>query len=35
MKQIDGLTIDKIKTALNKYFDLNNKVELILMPEKF
>ena len=34
-KQIDGLTIDKIKTALNKYFDLNNKVELILMPEKF
>lgn len=33
-KQIDGLTAEKVKAAFNKYFDMKNKVELILMPEK-
>ncbi|MFN8281787.1 MAG: insulinase family protein [Chitinophagales bacterium] len=33
-KQIDGLTAEKVKAAFNKYFDMKNKVELILTPEK-
>lgn len=33
-KQIDALTPQKIKEAVNKYFDMNNHVEVILGPEK-
>ncbi len=33
-KQIDALTPEKIKTAVNKYFDMKNYVEIILGPEK-
>lgn len=33
-KQIDVLTPQKIKEAVNKYFDMKNRVEVILGPEK-
>lgn len=33
-KQIDALSSQKIKDAVNKYFDMKNYVEIILAPEK-
>ena len=33
-KRIDALTPQKIKDAVNKYFDINNHVEVVLEPEK-
>ena len=33
-KRINGLTVQKIKDAVNKYFDINNHIEVVLAPEK-
>ncbi len=33
-KKIDGLTAQKIKEAFNKYFDMDNHIEVVLEPEK-
>ncbi|MDB5229137.1 MAG: hypothetical protein JWN78_3330 [Bacteroidota bacterium] len=33
-KRIEGLTAQKVKDAVNKYFDINNHIEVVLEPEK-
>lgn len=33
-ESIDGLSIEQLKETANKYFDMNNYVKVVLMPEK-